>query len=382
MLRQLDEPPTTASAVHVIPHHRMSHRREMYADLMRAPGVQVRAQQVDRLEPRQSHEIRLRRSSGSDDCHALSVSRIARDRLVDGERDRRRCVPTRARHIAVRCAAPRDRRAELAQCARSVFATSSSPDVSLSRRWTIPARSSPLSPASAPPRPLSAFTSVPLQLPGAGCTTIPAGLSTTITCSSSNIDRERNVLGEHLARRRRRHHDDDAIAALGTIARLLALAPTVTLPFAISVAACVREVPSSRARKRSRRSSLSASSVNSCVAGSGHRAAASGARAVTRAWTRSPTCGSARRTIFLAPQRPREQERADAHRHVGDVERRPAPVAKADVEEVHDADRRAHAVDEIADRAAAHEPERDACAAGRPARSCGTASRARPARRR
>ena len=34
-------------------------------------------------------------------------------------------------------------------------------------------------PASGSPRPLSAFTSVPLQLPGAGWTTMPAGLSTT-----------------------------------------------------------------------------------------------------------------------------------------------------------------------------------------------------------
>src|ERR1700712_2739609 len=85
VLRQLDEPPTTASTVHVIPHHRVSHRCEMYADLMRATGVEVRTQQVNRLEPGQSHEIRLRRSSGSDDCHALSVSRIAGDRLVDGQ---------------------------------------------------------------------------------------------------------------------------------------------------------------------------------------------------------------------------------------------------------------------------------------------------------
>src|SRR4051812_46132136 len=113
VLRQLDEPPSTASTVHVIPHHRVSHRCEMYADLMRATGVEVRTQQVDRLEPRQSHEIRLRRSSCSDDCHALSVSRIAGQRLVDGETvdvD----VPPRERGVAAHDAACREISTELA----------------------------------------------------------------------------------------------------------------------------------------------------------------------------------------------------------------------------------------------------------------------------
>ena len=46
--------------------------------------------------------------------------------------------------------------------------TTSSPDVSLSRRWTIPARSGSPSVERPPPRPRRAFTRVPLQFPGAG----------------------------------------------------------------------------------------------------------------------------------------------------------------------------------------------------------------------
>ena len=62
-------------------------------------------------------------------------------------------------------------------------ATTIKPDVSRSRRWTMPARSSsspPSAPASA-----SACASVPLACPGPGWTTTPAGLSTTRRCSSS-----------------------------------------------------------------------------------------------------------------------------------------------------------------------------------------------------
>src|SRR6185437_16509684 len=63
--------------------------------------------------------------------------------------------------------------------------------------------------------------------------------------------------------------------------------------------------------------------------------------------------------MLLAPQCPGEQERTRAHRDVGHVEGRPTPVAEADVHEVHDADRRAYAVDEIADRSPAHQAEHE-----------------------
>src|SRR5579884_1351645 len=61
----------------------------------------------------------------------------------------------------------------------------------------------------------------------------------------------------------------------------------------------------------------------------------------------------------LTPQHPSEQERTEAHRHVGNVERRPPRIAKADVDEVDDPSRRADSIDEIADRAAADQGQRE-----------------------
>ena len=64
--------------------------------------------------------------------------------------------------------------------ASSLFETTISPDVSRSRRWTIPGRS-----GSPPARPGIPCASVPVAWPAPGCTTSPAGLSTTARCSSS-----------------------------------------------------------------------------------------------------------------------------------------------------------------------------------------------------
>ena len=73
-----------------------------------------------------------------------------------------------------------------ARCAKSFFATISSPDVSLSMRWTMPGRISPPMPERLPLQCQSrAFTSVPSGLPGAGWTTMPLGLFTTRRWSSS-----------------------------------------------------------------------------------------------------------------------------------------------------------------------------------------------------
>ena len=58
------------------------------------------------------------------------------------------------------------------------------PVVSLSSRWTMPGRPS-APPERVVPRATRAFTRVSSQWPGAGCTTSPAGLSTTSTDASS-----------------------------------------------------------------------------------------------------------------------------------------------------------------------------------------------------
>src|SRR5687767_13173235 len=57
----------------------------MNANLMGPPRVQMRTQQVSRCEAGEPEKIRLRLPAGIDDCHPLSVSRVARDRLVDDE---------------------------------------------------------------------------------------------------------------------------------------------------------------------------------------------------------------------------------------------------------------------------------------------------------
>jgi len=66
--------------------------------------------------------------------------------------------------------------------AANVLPTTIRPEVSLSSRCTMPARGRPAAAAWCASRP---FSSVPDQLPGAGCTTNPAGLFSTSRCGSS-----------------------------------------------------------------------------------------------------------------------------------------------------------------------------------------------------
>ena len=70
--------------------------------------------------------------------------------------------------------------------ASSVLATTSRPDVCRSSRCTMPGRSGL---TARPSCPRSACTSVPPEWPAPGCTTRPAGLSTTRRCSSSKAIR-------------------------------------------------------------------------------------------------------------------------------------------------------------------------------------------------
>src|SRR5690348_15733608 len=96
---QLHEPAPSAPTIRVVADDRMSDRREVHANLMRAPGMEVRPQQISRVEARQPGEVRPRRPSLTDDRHALSVSRVARDRLLDREAILVE-VPPRKRRIA------------------------------------------------------------------------------------------------------------------------------------------------------------------------------------------------------------------------------------------------------------------------------------------
>ena len=132
--------------------------------------------------------------------------------------------------------------------------------------------------------------------------------------------------------------------------------PRSRCPVAISVAACVRERSSRCATSESRRTSLSASAVNASRRPGMSPGAAGMVSCSARAAVRwRPRRGAPARLCgrdILLPEDPREQQRAHAHAHVGDVERRPAMRADADIEEVHDALRRAEPVDQVADRAA------------------------------
>lgn len=77
------QPPRPAPAVRIVPHYRMTDRREVDANLMRATRVQVCAQKIRRVEPGEPHEVSPCSSSSTDDCHALSVSRVTCDGTVD-----------------------------------------------------------------------------------------------------------------------------------------------------------------------------------------------------------------------------------------------------------------------------------------------------------
>ncbi len=84
--RQARELAAAAAPVHIVAHHWMTDRREMDADLMRSPRVQVRAQEITTTKSRKPKKICPRCLPRIDDRHALSVSRISRDGLIHGQR--------------------------------------------------------------------------------------------------------------------------------------------------------------------------------------------------------------------------------------------------------------------------------------------------------
>src|SRR4029079_2572419 len=58
----------------------------MNSNLMGPPRVQMRTQQVSRSQAGKTNEVRLCLPAVIDDCHALSVSRISRERFFDSEK--------------------------------------------------------------------------------------------------------------------------------------------------------------------------------------------------------------------------------------------------------------------------------------------------------
>ena len=78
-----DQFPTTTTAIHIVTHDWMPDRRQVNANLVGSPGVQLRTQQVSRSKTGEPEKVRLRLSAVIDDCHTLSVSRISRYRFID-----------------------------------------------------------------------------------------------------------------------------------------------------------------------------------------------------------------------------------------------------------------------------------------------------------
>ena len=220
--------------------------------------------------------------------------------------------------------------------------TTSSPEVSRSSRCTIPER--PAGPPATPRR-SSACASVPDSCPRAGCTTTPAGLSTTSRCSSSQAT-EYSASGA------------SAAGAATTSATSISSPPRSTWRFD-------RSSPSTRTRP---------SSISRCAAA---REPACSARKTS---SRSPAASGGTSTLGTA-RRPLEDVEQAQHpggdADVGEVEGRP----RREVEEVgHVA--ALHAVDQVARGAAQQQPGRAATRAGA---GCGWRRRSaarRPTRRR
>src|SRR5258706_13803606 len=57
----------------------------MNSDLVTPSGMEMVTKKCPRIEPSKAYEVGLGRPTLIDDCHALPVSRVAGDRLVDRE---------------------------------------------------------------------------------------------------------------------------------------------------------------------------------------------------------------------------------------------------------------------------------------------------------
>ena len=180
-------------AVGRIPGDRKVDRGEVDADLVRPTGLEPDVEEgmlgkgLDDLEP--GHRLAAARP-----CRASAWSGRG-----DRDRWRRRCARCASAAALARArgtgARPRDdvSRPEARTNASSERATTSSPEVSRSSRWTIPGRSGSSPPAA--PRPRSCAASVPVDVPAPAWTVMPAGLSTTTRCSSSYASPDGDGLG-------------------------------------------------------------------------------------------------------------------------------------------------------------------------------------------
>ena len=173
------------AAVERIADDRMADRAQVHADLVRAAGVDRDAAPAS--APAEvlargrcaSRASRLRRARAD---IFLRFDGIAADRRVDaaaGHAPRprpARCIPSRPRDRETAAPAPR--------APRRAWRRPSAPTCRDRAGARCPGRFSPPMPLRSSTWWSSALTSVPLAWPAAGCTTMPAGLSTTMRSRS------------------------------------------------------------------------------------------------------------------------------------------------------------------------------------------------------
>ncbi len=69
-----------APAIFRVAGERMTERRKVHADLVRAPGVEITAQECMRAAFLNDFVSRSRKPSSGDDRHSLAIFRVAADR--------------------------------------------------------------------------------------------------------------------------------------------------------------------------------------------------------------------------------------------------------------------------------------------------------------
>ena len=173
-------------------------------------------------------------------------------------------------------------------------ATMSSPDVPLSSRCTMPGRAGSPTSAISGNRATSPCTSVPEVLPAPGCTTRPAGLSTTstspssCTTSSSTVGSPCTPIGSGSGT----STVSEAPSATRVFAERSTRPSSSTAPPSTSAAATARLTPVTVATTRSSRSPASAAGTATVVTGDRR----SGASACSRHRPRRGGCHRSRRT--------------------------------------------------------------------------------------
>src|SRR2546423_6488749 len=224
--------------------------------------------------------------------------------------------------------------------ARGDRATSMSPLVSRSRRCTMPGRAGSPTSESSGNRSSSPFTSVPPACPAPGWTTSPAGLLTTTRLSSAK--RTSTGTGSGPGGRSGGGSERSSTSAPASRRWLLTTGcpPTSTAPSSMRRATSARLQPVRSARAPSSRSAANVVGTASSLTPPGSRGVAA--------------------LVAVAPSPHQEQHGADRDRRVGDVE----GWERAHTDEVDDfaaqESRRAEQpIDEVAQRAAEHERERD-----------------------